>query len=391
MDKTEKIKSAIASVCKDEMAHVASLKPDKNLWLIGERGFDANDNGFYLYKYLLSHPEERIHPVYVIGKGGDDYQKVADLGGDIVEPGSSRHYRLLYKSGALISTHTYGFTPNMNIYYHLAKNGLFKPKGANIFLSHGVTDKDISWLYRENYKPDLFTVSCYPEHKMAEEVYGQPKDVIKGNGLCRYDGLYNPPTPKKQIMIMPTWRLWLNDLTGDEFKASEYYQRWSSILNDLEFVSALKEKGYEIVFYLHPEIKKRMHLFEFDGIRVENKNIQDLMIESEILITDFSSVYSDMAYMGRKIIFWQFDKDRYTNEHYKGLIFDFEDFGTVADENSDIKKVINQVIERPKKDNNYFIHYQLFYNNDNNFCKRTVASIKETVGKKGITWTTQRN
>lgn len=391
MDKIEKIKSAITFAFKDELAHVTSLKPDKNLWLIGERGFDANDNGFYLYKYLLSHLQERIHPVYLIGKDDEDYQKVADLGGDIVEPGSRRHYQLLYRSGALISTHTYGFTPNMNIYYRLAKSGLFKPKGANIFLSHGVTDKDISWLYRENYKPDLFTVSCYPEHKMVEETYGQPKDVVRGNGLCRYDGLYNLPAPKKQIMIMPTWRLWLNDLTDEKFKASEYYQKWSSILKDHEFVSALKEKGYEIVFYLHPELKKRMKLFEFDEIRVEDKNIQKLMIESEILITDYSSVYSDMAYMDRKIIFWQFDKDRYASEHYKGFIFNFEDFGTVANQDDDIKEIINRVIERPKKDNSYFIHQQLFYNNDNKFCERTVRSIKETVERKGITWTTQRN
>lgn len=391
MDKAKKALDAISFVGKDELVHIVSIRPDKNIWLISERGFDANDNGFYLYKYLLSHPEERIHPVYVINRDSEDYQKVADLNGDIVEPGSHRHYQLLYKSGALISTHTYGFTPNMNIYYHLAKNGLFKPKGANIFLSHGVTDKDMPWLYRKNYKPDLFTVSCYPEHKMVEEIYGQPKDVVRGNGLCRYDGLYNAPKPKKQIMIMPTWRLWLNDLTDEEFKASEYYQKWSSILRDYAFVSALKEKGYEIVFYLHPELKKRLHLFEFNGIQVEDKNIQKVMIESELLITDYSSVYSDMSYLDRKIIFWQFDKERYTSEHYKGLIFDFNKFGTVVNENDDIEKVINRVIEEPKKDNHYFIHQQLFYNNDNEFCKRTVRSIKEAVKRKGITWTAQRN
>lgn len=391
MAKLDKIKNAISYICKDESAHLATPKQDKNLWLIGERGFDANDNGYHLYKYLLEHPEERIHPVYVINQDSEDYQKIADLGGDVVEPGSLRHYRLLYKSGALISTHTYGFTPNMNIYYHLAKNGLFKPKGANVFLSHGVTDKDMPWLYRKNYKPDIFTVSCIGEHKLVKEVYKQPEEVIKGNGLCRYDGLYNPPEPEKRILIMPTWRLWLNELSDEEFKRSEYYLKWSSLLNDRKFISALKVKGYRITFYLHPEIKKRMNLFKFDGIEVEDKNIQDLMIKSEILITDYSSVYSDMAYMDRKIIFWQFDKERYINEHYKGLIFNFESFGTVIKPTDDIKKIVFRVTDEPRKINDYYIHFQHFYNSGNDYCKRTVASIKETIKKKGIVWTAQKN
>ena len=51
----------------------------RDLWLIGERGNDARDNGYWFFRYLNeTHPE--INSCFVISPGSADYKKVASLG-----------------------------------------------------------------------------------------------------------------------------------------------------------------------------------------------------------------------------------------------------------------------------------------------------------------------
>ena len=384
-NKIGKFNKAIDCLVKDKKYAKKAKKNDfgyKNpIWLISERGSDALDNGYHLYKYLVEHPELGITPIYVIDASSNkDLKKIISLHSEVVLKGSAKHYMLMHKAEALISTHAYGFTPDKDIFYHLAQKGLFKPEGVTIFLSHGVTDKDAKWLYRENFKPDMFITSCLNEYDLISKKFKQPKDVVVKTGMPRYDALYNATKPLKQILIMPTWRLWLNNLNDEEFKQSEYYTCWSSFLNNKALKEILRKHGYKLVFYLHPELKKRKHLFTFKGITVEDDDIQNLMIESEILITDYSSVFYDMAYMDRKIVFYQFDKDKYTNEHYEGVITDYKKFGTIIDSLDDVADVINKVIIKPNVIDKRFID-ECFFNHDDENCQRTVEEIKKRIKK----------
>ena len=61
-------------------------------------------------------------------------------------------------------------------------------------------------------------------------------------------------------------------------------------------------------------------------------DVQDLLIRSQILITDYSSVFFDFAYMKKPEIFFQFDNERYRNSHYKEGYFSYEldGFGKVT-------------------------------------------------------------
>lgn len=349
MQKT-KLEKAIDAICYTFNNLIGKIKAhgkfDKNLWLISERGFDAQDNGYQFYKYLINNKDMRnITPVYVISADSDDYEKVAALGGRIVEPGTSEHYQLMYQAGALISTHTYGFTPDMQVYYKLAKWFMFHPRGVNVFLQHGISDKDEQWLYRENYKPDIFIVSAEIEKNEVINRFGQPEEVVKNIGLCRYDSLLSSTTPvKKQILIMPTWREWLRDLSKTDFVQSEYCQKWRSILFDKSLIFRLSKQGYNIVFYLHPELQEYADLFTHDGITVKTNGIHELIMESEILVTDYSSVYFDMAYLDRNIIFFQFDKKRYATEHYQGLFIDHSKFGYVGKKSDEVKQAIKATV-----------------------------------------------
>ena len=387
VSKIGKFNKAVEYLIKDKKYAKKAKRTDfgygeNPIWLISERGSDALDNGYHLYKYLVEHPELGITPIYVIDASSDkDLRKIIILHGEVVLKGTAKHYMLMHQAEALISTHTYGYTPDKDIFYRLAQKGLFKPEGVNVFMSHGVTDKDAKWLYRENYKPDMFITSCPSEYNLIRQRFKQPKNVVVETGMPRYDALYHATKPLKQILVMPTWRLWLNNLSDDEFKQSEYYTRWSNFLSYEALSEVLKKQGYKLVFYLHPELKKRKHLFNFKGVTVRDDEIQKLMIESEILVTDYSSVFYDMAYMNRKIVFYQFDKERYTNEHYDGVIAEYDKFGTTIGSMDDIAGVINKVIVQPNILDKKFID-ECFFNHDDKNCQRTVEEIEKRVRQK---------
>ena len=56
-----------------------------------------------------------------------------------------------------------------------------------------------------------------------------------------------------------------------------------------------------------------------------------MLKESSMLITDYSSVFFDVAYMHKPIIYYQFDRDAFRQGHYQEGYFSYDDgFGPVA-------------------------------------------------------------
>ena len=87
----------------------------------------------------------------------------------------------------------------------------------------------------------------------------------------------------------------------------------------------------------HSNLQSACDLFEpaDDSIVIAGENeydVQTLLKESALLITDFSSVFFDFAYMRKPVLFFHFDKERHAAEHYHKGYFDYErdGFGKVA-------------------------------------------------------------
>ena len=56
-------------------------------------------------------------------------------------------------------------------------------------------------------------------------------------------------------------------------------------------------------------------------------DISNIIEKASLLITDYSSISMDFAYMKRPVLYYQFDKERFRNEHLSKSYFDFEDDG----------------------------------------------------------------
>ncbi|XVL33720.1 CDP-glycerol glycerophosphotransferase family protein [Staphylococcus equorum] len=107
---------------------------------------------------------------------------------------------------------------------------------------------------------------------------------------------------------MPTWRKELNQYTETQFKESEFFKAYDSLLNNEIIASLANNDDYKITFYLHRNLQKFSHLFnaEYASVISEGvKNVNTLLKENELLITDYSSVGFDFALMHKKVIYYR--------------------------------------------------------------------------------------
>lgn len=376
----------IARLCGAVMA--CFFQGYRNVWMIAERGREAKDNGYHFFAWLTKmHPE--INAWYVVDKRLPDAKRVQALG-NTVHCGSWKHYMLFAVSKMKISTHIMGFTPDIEKYYMLDK--INAVRGKKVFLQHGIIKEELEWLHYPNVKPDLFICSIPAETEFVKAQFGYPEGVIKCAGLCRFDALSAAKKPKRQILLMPTWRKYaVEGKSREEFTASEYYRRYQELITDPELGAILREKDYRMVFYPHYEVQKFLSEFHTEDERIEigaleQYDVQQLLMESSILITDFSSVYFDFAYMEKPMIYYQFDEKEYHAGHYKKGYFDFERDGfgpVVADADTLKQKLIKMLEQDGKPEEQYLDRIRRFFPvRDNHNCERNYQEIIKLSGKK---------
>lgn len=307
----------------------------QGLWLVAERGTDARDNGYWFYHYLRTeHPE--INARYIITPDSPDAGKIAALGG-AVRRGSFQHHLLYYSAENLVGTHVQPCSPDLMAYYHLAAKGI-RAHGKHIFLQHGVTKDEMKWMHRENLYLDLFICGAWPEYEYVRDTFGFPPEVPQYTGFARWDNLLRARLhgTQKMILVMPTWR-GSNYPDGDAFQTTQFYQAFQSLLNSSRLDALLEQNGYELIFYPHIEMQKHLGQFRTCSPRIRladrsTHDVQQLLMDCALLITDYSSVFFDVAYLEKPLLYYQFDEEEFRRYHYQKGYFDYrrDGFGPVC-------------------------------------------------------------
>lgn len=349
-------------------------KKFKNAWLICEEPAEARDNGFYFYKYMCEKQTQQ-KCFYAIKKNSVDYQKVKNLAGEknIIEYGSIKHWIAYFLCEYNISSQK-GGKPNAALCAFFELNGIFRPH--NVFLQHGVVINDLKWLYADRSRFDLFVTSARPEKKFIENNFGYNKGVVVLTGLPRFDNLHQNRTLKNRIIIMPTWRYWFNlkskQVNGldKDFKNSEYLFKWKELLESPKLNEMIDNFGLEVIFYPHRNIQN--HICEFKKLINTNVkiaswkdyDIQELLVTSSMMITDYSSVFFDMIYQKKPVVFYQFDMEKYRKGQYPEGYFHYDDnpfgksFKKCEEVLNETEKIVNN---RFKIDENYLKGYKQYF------------------------------
>lgn len=361
----------------------------RDLWLICDNGAEASDNGYWLYEYIRrEHPEQDC--LYAVNKNSRDRDKVAALGKP-VNYGSFLHW-ILYLTAKVNISSQKGGKPNYAVCYLLEVYGILRNK--RVFLQHGVILTDIEFLYYENTKMDMFVTSTYREWEYVNSHYGYPEGVVQLLGLTRFDRLHDFETVPKQILIMPTWREWLGEGSlvkniekdKENFVSSDYYKRWSAVIKSDRLREICEKYGCTVMFCPHRDTQRFLSCFETDNPYLtvcdyDHFNVQELLKSSAFMITDFSSVQIDFAYMKKPLAYFHFDYKEYTEHHYHMGYYSYEKDGfgpAFSDENELLSYVEQAAANNFVNDEKYLNRHSEFftlYDTDN--CKRNYEAIKE--------------
>lgn len=355
------------------------------LYLICESKDTARDNGYWLYKYIREkHPAD--YCFYAIDKKSHDYEKVAKFGKNrVINFGSLKHWFFYLAATYNLSSQKAG-NPNAPFFYLLhVKLNLFNNR---VFLQHGIIPNDTKWLYYENTRFKKFVCGAKPEYNFIKEKFGYPRGNLIYTGLPRYDNLENPKIDKKSILVMPTWRNWLgrdsNALQkNQDFAETPFAKNWKSFLDDPRLIKFLEENDYTLYFYPHQNMQKYLDFFKSTSKNIKivsmTEDIQSYLKKCALLITDYSSVFMDFAYMKKPALFFQFDEKEYRQKQYGEGYFSYkkDGFGKVVDTVQSLIKAIKDSAKNNFEITDFYSKRidNFFERHDNKNCERVYNEV----------------
>ncbi len=359
----------------------------KDLWLICDNGNEADDNGFVFFDYLSeNHPEQDA--VFAVSKNSPDRKKVEALG-KTVNYGSLFHWIFYLTAKVNISSQKSG-KPNYAVCHLLEVYGILK--NNRVFLQHGIILTDINFLHYKNTKMSMFITSTRREYEFVKNNYGYPEGSVVLTGQPRLDRLHSTETVRGRILIMPTWRKWIgedsfSDKSSDlSFLKTEYFRRWNGLINNRKLAEICEKYDLEVFFYLHREAGRFLKHFSAYNNRIKLCRYSDispaeLLISSQYLITDYSSIQTDFAYMKKPLAYYHFDYERYTKEHYqKGYFsYDKDGFGPVFSSEKSLLEALEKSADEGFKNHPRYLSRaeEFFIPYDTKNCERTYSKIKE--------------
>lgn len=205
----------------------------------------------------------------------------------------------------------------------------------------------------------------YPRNDFIVNATQDEIDTIKAK--------YNIPKDKKVVLYAPTWRDNSYVAAGYTFELKADFHKWKEILGD----------EYVVVFKPHYLIiNKYENDHSLDGFLYSikaNEDISQFYVISDMLITDYSSVFFDYAILKRPVYFYMYDIEEYAND-LRGFYMDIhtELCGKIyTDEEVMMNDVRNEVFDYSKMDE----FNKRFNNLDDGKASKRVVDLLVEAGK----------
>ncbi len=249
--------------------------------------------------------------------------------------------------------------------------------------------KDIRYKYQVDSKKYTYMVSpskfCTEKFISAFNLKAVGKeDIIIEKGYPRNDYLINYqekelkqiketlklPLDKKIILYAPTWR-------DNQHQSGVGYTYKTEV--DFDFLKEKLSKDYIILFRAHYFVANSFDFQKYEGFVYnvsEYNDINDLYVISDMLITDYSSVFFDYAILKRPMIFYMYDLDSYKNT-LRDFYFDIKELpGPIVEKEKDLVEEIVSLSKKFKYDQKYLdFNNKYNYLDDGQASKRVIESI----------------
>ncbi|MGN0204630.1 MAG: CDP-glycerol glycerophosphotransferase family protein, partial [Coprococcus sp.] len=328
------------------------------VWMYMDKIYKGADSSEYLYRYAVSQPEDIKH-YYLIDKKSADYHRIINDGYQPLVRGSFKHRLIFLYADMLIASNStvcpfndYGL-PNSSYVRDLFNFNV-------CCVQHGMSVQRIA-IAQNRLKDNTklyFCASKYEIQNLSKPVYDYVGyDALKLTGVPRYDGLVD--RHKKQIMISPTWRMQsavpVKTSEGHQreynplFKESAYYKIYNSLINDSRLIEAAKCYGYKIKYVLHPIVSAQAKDFDKNDCvdivpSVGDMSYEEIFCESALMVTDFSGVQFDFAYMRKPVVYLHHED---VPPHYEegAFFYDTMGFGEICHNNDELIDLLCQYMK----------------------------------------------
>lgn len=340
------LESKLVSFCMYHIGKILAKHQRKNVNLFYEKFASKSEEGvFNLFKKCKAESKKSKN-YFVIDKNSEDYAKIKNEK-NVVKKYSFKYYWLIYKANYFIASEA---PSHLNI---LRSNNKYFRKATYdkklIFLQHGIIymkNLGLNSSFKKGKEGEsiLFLASSEKERDVIVDMLDYSEEEIMKTGLLMYDEIkykHINEESKDIVTVMLTWKPYEESLF--DFKESSYYKYTIDLYN------MLKEKidTNNIRIIPHPKAKAMLMQTDLKDLLWDGK-ISEVLEETKLLITDYSSICYNAFYQGAGVIFYQPDLEKYEEENGKLIPNDDEYIGYRVLNNNDLEKVLDKIIENKK-------------------------------------------
>lgn len=267
---------------------------------------------------------------------------------NIIYKGTFRHYYYFFRSKTFLGSEALVHVIDLRISNKHALDKINAKDINYVFLQHGVMymvslDSESRRFFKPMKTDGLYRVVTSSKAEAAHfiELGGYDPSFIYVCGLPKFDRNKWDPSADK-IVIMPTWRPWEYNEARYDFQETKYYRMICRIFKAIP--ADLREK---IVILPHPLFYDAVRDAEFElkpYLNIDQK-YDDVLKETKVLITDYSSIAYDAFYRGCNVIFYWEEKDE-CMENYgpstKLMLNEENSYGDICYCPDDLAKVIRE-------------------------------------------------
>lgn len=295
------------------------VKTDENLVLfLSMMGTRYNDSPRSIYEYIKSHHEyENLHCVWAF-EHPEEYPEI-----ESVKIDTPKFFILALKAKYWIAS------------THFERGLKFKKKATQyLYTCHGTAIKlcgnDCPGRKDFDYSNiDIITIcSEFDEMVMMRSFKARAESFFRCGRPCN-DELWHVtdsekqqmrakleiPDDKKVILYAPTWRDSDNSGATYSIKPPINFEKWEEVLGD----------KYVVLFRAHQITNEILGVNFNDFVRdcSDYLEVNDLLMATDILISDYSAILTDYAILERPILCFAYDYDEYLIS--RGTYFDLDE------------------------------------------------------------------
>lgn len=352
------------------------------LFIYEKNAMTAQDNGFSFFKYMYNNYDNRNF-YYIINKNSPQLKTTLKYKRNVIYQYSLKYFfYLMHSRYLMISSESRMHLVGSNQYTGVINNQLRKRK--HLFLQHGIIAAKKVPMFKKNTngETDVFCVSSEEEKTIVTKKLGYNESEVIITGLSRWDEMNNQPNPNL-VLYMPTWRSWMEDIGTDGFLQSNFYQNIDMFINDKNLIEFLELQSINLVICLHPKFNRFSIEFhsKSKNVKIARQNdfkINELVNKASILISDYSSIMWDFAYLEKPVILYQFDQSEYLKNTGSYVDLNKEFLANIVINKEDaIRTLKNLLFNDQKEKQNYTLNSKKwFFYKDKNNSKRILEFIE---------------